>query len=209
MARLHTAKWFEHRAFFKNLSGRWASTKRDHNIPSVERWQMVVGDKSLEWYHMFPQKMFLYFPPLGLKCEHFLKQIFGYTALHCALIDWIWSVKCTCMVCLCKYHNWVTQGVGSLLNLVGPTPTRRYHGWFRAGKFWVSRSLEMTFSESSFLLFVIIEIRTLDMVFKFKNFFDTPSPFIRVKSFFDPPIYKGKTSFAHPPSHLPTPPPHK
>ena len=23
------------------------------------------------------------------------------------------------MVCLCKYHNWVTQGVGSLLNLVG------------------------------------------------------------------------------------------
>jgi hypothetical protein len=26
---------------------------------------------------------------------------------------WIYSV-------LCKYHNWVTHGVGSLLNLVGP-----------------------------------------------------------------------------------------
>ena len=38
----------------------------------------------------------------------------------------------------------------------------------------VSRSLEMAFSESSFLLFVIIEIRTLDMVFKCKNFFDPP-----------------------------------
>jgi hypothetical protein len=65
----------------------------------------------------------------------------------------------------------------------------------------------MAVSESSFLLFVIIEIRTLDMVFKFKNFFDTPSPFIRVKSFFDPPIYKGKTSFAPPPSISPPSPP--
>ena len=188
MARLHTAKLFEHRAFFKNLSGGWASTKRDHTILSVERWQMVVGDKqfgvvlyilvggSVENFFVFS---------LGLKCEHFLKQIFGYKALHCALIDRIWSVKCTCMVCLCKYHNWVTQGLGSL---VGPTPTRRYHGWHRAGKFWkfwVSRSLEMAFSESSFLLFVIIEIRTLDMVFKFKNFFDPP--FLCVKTFLTPP----------------------
>jgi hypothetical protein len=39
-------------------------------------------------------------------------------------------------------------------------------------KRWLS---EMAFSESSFLLFVIIEIRTLVMVFKFKNFFFTPS----------------------------------
>jgi hypothetical protein len=96
-----------------------------------------------------PQKIVCTFPLLGLKCEHFLKQIFGYTALHCALIDRIWSVNCTCLVCLCKYHNWVTQGVGNLLNLVGPTPTRRNRGWRRAGKFWkfwVSRSLEMAFS---------------------------------------------------------------
>jgi hypothetical protein len=141
------------------FSGRWASTIRDHTILSVERRQMVVGDKKFGVVSyvlvgrsgvILPQKIFGIFPPLGLKCEHFVKQIFGYTALHCALIDRIWSVKCTCMVCLCKYHNWVTQGVGSLLNLVGPTPTRRYHGWRRAGKFWVSRLLEMAFSESSF-----------------------------------------------------------
>jgi hypothetical protein len=133
---------------------------------------------------ILPQKIFCIFPPLGLKCEHFLKQIFGYTALHCALIDRIriWSVKCTCIVCFCKYHNWVTQGVGSLLNLVSPTPMRPYHGWRRARKFWkywVSSTLEMAFSESSFfaiLLFVIIEIRTLDMVFKFLNFLIQPKP---------------------------------
>ena len=34
-----------------------------------------------------------------------------------------------------------------------------------------------------FLLFVIIEIGTLDMVFKFKNFFDHPHPFLYVKTF--------------------------
>ena len=32
------------------------------------------------------------------------------------------------------------------------------------------------------MLFVIMEIRTLDMVFKFKNFFDLP-PFSRLKRF--------------------------
>jgi hypothetical protein len=35
------------------------------------------------------------------------------------------------------------------------------------------------------------------MVFKFKNFFEPP--FICVKTFLTPPIYKGKTSFAPPP----------
>jgi hypothetical protein len=149
--------------FFKNLIvWGWASRKRDHTILSVERRQMVIGDKKfgVVSYALVgglgvfsPREFFVFFSTLGLKCEHFLKQIFGYTALHCALIDQIWSVKCTYMVCLCKYHNWVTQGVGSLLNLVGPTPTRRYHGWRRAGKFWtfwVSRLLELAFSESSF-----------------------------------------------------------
>jgi hypothetical protein len=146
MARLHIAKWFEHRAFFMNLSGGWASTKRDHTILSVERWQMVVGDKkfSVVLYVLFGGgggvwgKVFCIFPQ-DWNLSIFWKQIFGYTALHWALIDRIWSVKCTCMVCLCKYHNWVTQVVGSLLNLVGPTLQRRYHGWHRAGKFWVSR----------------------------------------------------------------------
>jgi hypothetical protein len=57
---------------------------------------MVVGDKKfgvvlyvpVRWSGgIIPQKIFCIFPPLELKCEHFLKQIFGYIALHCALID--------------------------------------------------------------------------------------------------------------------------
>jgi hypothetical protein len=54
-------------------------------------------------------------------------------------------------------------------------------------------------------MFVIIEIRTLDMVFKFKNFF---APLFSRLNLFDPPIYKGKTSFAPPPPFT-NPPPHK
>ena len=59
---------------------------------------MVVGDKKFGVVSyvlvggsggILPQKIFCIFPLLGLKCEHFLKQIFGYTALHCALIDQI------------------------------------------------------------------------------------------------------------------------
>jgi hypothetical protein len=138
--------------------------KGPDTILSVERWQMVVGDKKFGVVsYVLVGGSGGIVPLLGLKCEYFLKQIFGYTTLHCALIDRIWSVKCTCMVCLCKYHNWVTQDVESLLtDLVDPTPTGPNHGRRRAGKFWkfwVSRSLEMAFSESSF---VIIEIRTLD-----------------------------------------------
>jgi hypothetical protein len=158
MARLHTAKWFEHRVFLRTCLGG-GHLQKCGEMTDCCCWQSV-------WCGIVCIS-----PLLGLKCEHFLKHIFGYTALHCALIDRIWSDKCTCMVCLCKYHNWVTQRVGSLLNLVGPTPTRRNHGWRRAGKLWkcwVSRSLEMAFSESSF---VIIEIRILDMVSKFKDFF--------------------------------------
>jgi hypothetical protein len=45
---------------------------------------MVVGDKK---FGVVSYVIFCIFPPLELKCEHFLKQIFGYTALHCALID--------------------------------------------------------------------------------------------------------------------------
>ena len=56
---------------------------------------MVVGDKKFGVVSyvlgvsggILPQKIFCIFPPLKLKCEHFLKQIFGYTALPCALID--------------------------------------------------------------------------------------------------------------------------
>ena len=153
MARLHTAKWFEHRAFFKNLSGRWASTIRDHTILSVERRQIVVGDKKFGVVSYVLVGVWRYSPP-----ENFWYFSTPRTEMwaFCETDFWIYSVTlcfdrpCTCMVCLCKYHNWVTQGVGNLLNLVGPTPTRRNHGWRRAGKFWVSRLLEMAFSESSF-----------------------------------------------------------
>jgi hypothetical protein len=41
---------------------------------------MVVGDK--KFGGILPQKSFCIFPPVGLKCEHFLKQIFGYTVQH-------------------------------------------------------------------------------------------------------------------------------
>ena len=54
---------------------------------------MVVGDKNLgvASYVLVgglgysPPENFLYFS--SPRCEHFLKQIFRYTALHCALID--------------------------------------------------------------------------------------------------------------------------
>ena len=52
------------------------------------------------------------------------------------------------MICLCRYHNLVTQGA-SLINLGGLTPTKRHHGWHRAGKFCVSKSSEMAFAKSS------------------------------------------------------------
>ena len=49
---------------------------------------MVVGDKKFGVVsYVLVGKFFVFFSPLGLKCEHFVKQIFGYTALHCALID--------------------------------------------------------------------------------------------------------------------------
>ena len=71
--------------------------------------------------------------PLGLQFLHFLKQIFGYTALRYA-VDRLNLQLCTCIVCLCRYHNLVTQGT-SLINLEDPAPTKRHHGWHRAGKF--------------------------------------------------------------------------
>jgi hypothetical protein len=106
MARLHTAKWFEHRAFFTN-SVWGASTKGTilYWVWRDDRWLLVT--KRLVWYII--------------------------------LLAWYVYVNTT---------TGVTQGVGSLLNSVGLTPTRRYHGWHRAGKFSVSRSLEMAFSES-------------------------------------------------------------
>jgi hypothetical protein len=94
---------------------------------------------------ILPQKIFVFFYPYDCNFLHFLKQIFGCTALHYA-VDRL-NLH-TCIVCLCRYHNLVTQGT-SLINLEGPTPTKRHHGWHRAGKFYVSKSSEMAFSKSS------------------------------------------------------------
>jgi hypothetical protein len=103
---------------------------------------------------ILPQKIFVFFYPYEWNSLHFLKQIFGYTALHYA-VERLNLQLCTCIVCLCRYHNLVIQGT-SLINLEGPTPTKRHHGWHRAGNwFWkccVSKSSEMAFLKSSLLL---------------------------------------------------------
>jgi hypothetical protein len=53
---------------------------------------MIVGDKKFGVVSyvlvggsggIVPQKIFCIFPPLELKCEHFLKQIFGYIVTLC------------------------------------------------------------------------------------------------------------------------------
>jgi hypothetical protein len=102
------------RAFFKNWSvGRGASSKRDHIIAFNSR---AGGGR---WSGgIVPWKMFVFFFPYDCNSPHFLKQIFGYTALHYA-VDRLNLQLCTCIVCLCRYHNLVTQGT-SLINLDGP-----------------------------------------------------------------------------------------
>jgi hypothetical protein len=76
---------------------------------------------------------------------------FWITALHYA-VDRLNLQLCTCLVSLCRYHKLVTQGT-SLINLEGPTPTKRHHGWHRAGKFLqilrLYKSSEMAFSKSA------------------------------------------------------------
>jgi hypothetical protein len=48
---------------------------------------MVVGDKKFGVVsYVLVGVSFFILPPLELKYEHFLKQIFRYTALHCALM---------------------------------------------------------------------------------------------------------------------------
>jgi hypothetical protein len=59
---------------------------------------MVVGNKKV-WCGVLP---------LGLHFVRFLKQIFGYTSLQYT-VDRLNLQLSTCMVCLYKYHNWVTN----------------------------------------------------------------------------------------------------
>ena len=120
------------RAFFKNSSvggGGGATTKRDHTITSVDL--LVGGGGSGD---ILPQKIFVFFYASDFLPLHFLKQIFGYTALHYA-VDRLNLQLSTCIVCLCRYHNLAVTRGASLINLEGPTPTKRHHGWHRAEEF--------------------------------------------------------------------------
>jgi hypothetical protein len=82
---------------------------------------MVVGDKKFgalsnvivgESGAFSPRKCLYYCTPyIGLHYVRFLKQIFGYTALHYT-VDRPNLQLSTCMVCLCKYHNSVTNLFG-------------------------------------------------------------------------------------------------
>jgi hypothetical protein len=95
---------------------------------------LIVGGGGGGW-GILPKKMFVFFYPYDCNSVHFLKHIFGYTALHSA-VDRLNLQLSTCIVCLCRYHNLaVTQGA-SLINLEGTTPTKCHHGWHRqSGKF--------------------------------------------------------------------------
>jgi hypothetical protein len=119
--------------FLRTCLGGGASTKRDRTILSVERW----------WDGCWWQKVWC-----GIICTSGGGGYFSTPRTE------MWAFSETDFWI---YHNWVTQEIRSLLNLVGLTPMRHYHGWRRAGKFWkfwVSRSLEMAFSESLALWFV-------------------------------------------------------
>jgi hypothetical protein len=84
---------------------------------------------------ILPQKIFVIFHPYDCNSLNFLKQIFGYTALHYA-VDRLNLQLSAGIVCLCRYHNLaVTQGA-SLINLEGPTPMKRHHRWHRVEKYW-------------------------------------------------------------------------
>jgi hypothetical protein len=61
--------------------------------------------KKVVWKSMV---FFCSFPPLGLHFVRFLRQIFGYTVLHYT-VDRLNLQLSACMVCLCKYHNSVTN----------------------------------------------------------------------------------------------------
>ena len=102
---------------------------------------------------ILPQKIFVFFYPYGCNSLHFLKQIFGYTALHYA-VDRLNLQLSTCIVCLCSLYHTCSLGrhSGSQLDKSeGPTPTKRHHGWHSGNilKICVSKLSEMAFSKSS------------------------------------------------------------
>ena len=86
--------------------------KRDHTILSIERWQMVIGNKKFGVVsHVLVGGSggnLCIFPLPGLHFVRFLKQIFGYAALHYS-VDRPNLQLSSSVVCLCKYHNSVTN----------------------------------------------------------------------------------------------------
>ena len=117
------------RAFFKNSSVGGIYKKGPYYTEYGEMINGLFVTKSLVWY-----RIFVFFYPYDCNSLHFLKQIFGYTALHYA-VDRMNLQLSTCIVCLCRYHNLaVTQGT-SLINLEGLTPTKHHHGWHRTKEF--------------------------------------------------------------------------
>jgi hypothetical protein len=57
------------------------------------------GGGGIWWYS--PPEIFVFFYPYDCNSLHFLKQIFGYTALHYA-VDRLNLQISTCIVCLCR-----------------------------------------------------------------------------------------------------------
>jgi hypothetical protein len=109
--------------FFKNSSrGGGTSTKKGSyytECVEIKDCYKKFGVVSYGLEEFFPRKFDVgsggilphkknYFPPLGLHFAHFLKQIFGYTALHYTANRLNLQLS-TCMVCLCKYHNSITN----------------------------------------------------------------------------------------------------
>ena len=71
-------------------------------------WCGVVCNSRGVWAGHSPPENICTLPPLRLHFVRFLKQIFGYTVLHYT-VDRANLQLSTCMVCLCKYHNSITN----------------------------------------------------------------------------------------------------
>ena len=96
---------------------------------------------------VLPEKIFLFFYPYD--CNSWDIQ---HITLWCRYTEP--SVKYLHGICLCTYHNFVTQGAG-LINLENPTATKRHHGWHRAANFehFVSLNCRKWHFQTLFYLF--------------------------------------------------------
>ena len=74
---------------------RWFVGNKKFGVVS----HLIVGGGGGVW-GILPQKIFVFFYPYDCNSLHFLKQIFGYAALHYA-VDRLNLQLNTCIVCLC------------------------------------------------------------------------------------------------------------